>query len=96
MILGTIAAKWEQIDKEPHGLAVSPFVLTTAAPTLADVSWDPEDARGAVRDFLSDPRDSNITGLENFLKMICTNSGLVGVGTALLRSLHVMTAKKKL
>ena len=69
MILGTIAAKWEQIDKEPHGLAVSPFILTTAAPTLADVSWDPEDARGAVRDFLSDPRDSNITGLENFLKL---------------------------
>ena len=33
-------------------------------------------------------------GLENFLKMICTDSGLVGVGTALLRSLHVMKAKK--
>ena len=69
VILGTTLARWEQIDKEPHGIAVSPFIMTTAAPTIADITWDPEDARGSVRDFLSDPRDSNGTGLDNFLAL---------------------------
>ena len=57
------------MDKEPHGIAVSPFIMTTAANTIADIAWDAEDARGSVRDFLSDPRDSNCTGLDNFLAL---------------------------
>ena len=61
-----VDAEWEVVEDTPVGLAVVPYLTTTAAASVADLPWKPEDAKQAVRSFMASPTDSNMTGLDDF------------------------------
>ena len=66
MALSFLDAEWEYLSSEKTGLCVKPYLLTTAAASLAELEWSPADARAAARDMLSDPIGSCATSLESF------------------------------
>ena len=49
---------------------MKPYLLTTAADSLAELEWSPNDARAATRDMLSDPIGAAATSLEVFKEKV--------------------------
>ena len=61
-------AFWEELIEEECGLGPRPYLMTTAASTLIELDWQPEDVKYAVRDFLADPVGTNAVTKEDFLQ----------------------------
>ena len=70
MALSFLDAEWEYLSAEKTGLGIKPYLLTTAASTLADLEWSPADARAAARDMMSDPIATCATSLEIFKEKV--------------------------
>ena len=64
--MSNLDAEWEYLSEEKTGMCVKPYLLTTAADSLAELEWSPSDARAAVRDMLSDPIGTWATTLAMF------------------------------
>ena len=65
-IMLQIDAEWEVMDDTPVGLAVVPYVTTVAARSAADLAWQAEDVKTAVRTFMANPLNSNMVDLATF------------------------------
>ena len=61
-----VDAEWESTVDTPVGLGITPFVTTTAANSAADLGWQAEDAKQAIRTFMANPTDSNMVALAVF------------------------------
>ena len=67
--VATIDARWEEMQAEENGMGVIPYVMSTSG-LMADIEWEAEEIRKAVREFMADPRDSNIVTITNFVTMM--------------------------
>ena len=71
ILLHTVMAEWEQLAEDRYadatsGLPVVPYIMTTEAENPGNVAWKTSEVRGAVREFMATPTDSNMRILSEF------------------------------